>query len=291
MKTLPKKDRRAKTGSNLRGKPLLAHRSKLLAEQQRPLERLARDFQREAKKLFSKADLRTTTELANAVKSEWRQASITVGGDCAKLDAIKASARRKLDRLLAKAVPNYRKLRTLQREHGREHRKLVKGLLGAPTNGKVSVSWDNVLPADGDADEFTAPFPIFNVHTIDEGGHQFGRRVVRTRQSRPLREQYHLQPRLRRNAIHIGLLVVVIQAYDCFESSLVRHPFHDAAVRPIADRRRNPESPQQGHLFGAGQIWVIRNGLSYTSGTIRRDPAAEQRHSSRSNAAVRRFGV
>ena len=170
MATYPKKDRRAKTGSNVPGEPLLAHRSELLAARQRAFGQLARDFQRETKKLFRRADIRAATEIVAEVNKEWRRASLTVGGDSAKVGAIKVSARRKLDRQLDRALPNYRKLLSLQREHSREYRKLVKTVTALPPGARSHIDWGDVLPtANPDVQEFAAPFPLFDAHTIDYG--------------------------------------------------------------------------------------------------------------------------
>jgi hypothetical protein len=168
MTTYPTKERGAETGSNLHGHPLLAHRSILAAARQRPFQRAARELQRRAKKLFSKADLRAAAEIAANVKRECRRTSLTVGGDATKISAMKASARLKLDRLLGRTIPNYRKLQALQREYAREHQKLVKAALRAPLHGEVRLNWDDLVADDHPLQEFTAPFPLFDLHTIDK---------------------------------------------------------------------------------------------------------------------------
>jgi hypothetical protein len=69
MSNYPGKDRRARTGSNLRGQPLLVHRRSELAREAELHERLAREHYRQSGKLFSKKDLRLIAKIASQVKS------------------------------------------------------------------------------------------------------------------------------------------------------------------------------------------------------------------------------
>ena len=74
----PRKDRDARTGSSLRGQPLLAFRQAhqaTLARATKLHERLAREHHRQSRLLFSKADLRRAAEICRQVSREWREAA------------------------------------------------------------------------------------------------------------------------------------------------------------------------------------------------------------------------
>src|SRR5262245_5239405 len=108
----PRKDADARTGSSLRGQPLQAFHQAHQATPARATklhERLAKQHHRQIRPLFSKADLRRAAEIGRQVNREWREASIEAGADSRKVDALKSSARKKLERRLAREFPNYRK--------------------------------------------------------------------------------------------------------------------------------------------------------------------------------------
>jgi hypothetical protein len=166
MSKYPSKDRDARTGSSLRGQPLRAHRETLLKQEARLHERLAREHQRQTKGLFSKADLRHAAEISRQVNREWRLASIKAGVDSARVDVLKLSARRKLERLLARELPNYRQWKTLRRANLREHDKLTTATLASNQAPRTRIDWGDVVAVDGAA-TFGAPFTTFDVQMLD----------------------------------------------------------------------------------------------------------------------------
>ena len=169
MLTDPKKNKAAKTRSNLRNDRLLDHRSKLVAAQDLIYQRKAREYHRQCKKLFSKADLRIAADIVGRARQEWHSSSLKGGSDSEERDARKVQARRKLNRALAAALPGFREWQALKRVHLREHRKLATLHLGAASSARVHVEWGEVLPTDvTDAQDFVAPFPVFDLHTIDD---------------------------------------------------------------------------------------------------------------------------
>lgn len=164
MKTYPVRDKKARTGSNLRSNRLRSNHEKLLAAQQKPLRRLALDYHRQCKKLFSKGDLRLAAEIAGRAEADWRKANLQAGSDVAQWAARKKTARAGLDRLLGRALPQYRQWQALRREHLSEYQKLSDlNLRGLPAG-----RWDVIGPPPaGPVRSFIAPFNTYDVYTID----------------------------------------------------------------------------------------------------------------------------
>lgn len=163
------KPRRAKTASDDRGDRLLAHRLKLVAAQDAPHRRLLREYQRQCRKLFSKADLRTAADVVGRISKELHSSNPKIGSDSDERDARKVQARRKIDRLLAAALPSFRQWQALRKAHQREHRKLARLQFSRASSERVHVEWGDIVPTDDvDVQDFVAPFPVFDVHTIDE---------------------------------------------------------------------------------------------------------------------------
>jgi hypothetical protein len=168
MTRYPRKDRDARTGSSLRDQPLLAlHEAQqaTLARATKLHERLAREHHRQSRPLFSKADMRRAAEIGRQVNREWREASVKAGSDSLKVDALKLSARNKLERMLGRDLPNYRKWRTMRRAHLREHEKLTQTTLTASRVAGIRIGWGDLLPLEGTAQEFVPPFNSFDVET------------------------------------------------------------------------------------------------------------------------------
>ena len=171
MLTYPKKDARAKTGSNLRRNPLLPHRAALNAERDGPFQGLASAFNRQTRRLFSKADRRHAAEIAQRVREDFRRASLELRGAAAKIAALKASARRMLDRQLSRALPSYRQLQAHQKQHAREYARLAKVVPAWFPTGEAHIAWGDLVEAEPEGlQEFTAPYPLFDVHTVDPHG-------------------------------------------------------------------------------------------------------------------------
>ena len=169
MPKYPRKDKRARTGSNIRSQPLLAHRRKELAREGELHEQLARKHHGQSRKLFSKADLRLAAKITNQVTSEWRQASVKLGGDSARLDALKLSARKKLQRLLGQRIGKYRESQAMRRAHLREHRKLTTTTLASIPAAASHLAWGDITTTLTAGQEFTPPFTVFDVQTIENG--------------------------------------------------------------------------------------------------------------------------
>ena len=163
----PRKDRDARTGSNLLGEPVLAHRKAQLAREAQVHERLAKEYFRQSKKLFSKRDLRRAAAIAAQANREWRKASIEAGSESTRIDGLKLTVRRKMERALAREAGNYRQWKTIQRSHLRDQNKARTTTMVSSIPGAV-IDWGDVLTVDpGSAQEFTAPFTTFDVQPID----------------------------------------------------------------------------------------------------------------------------
>jgi len=165
MKTYPLKEKRSKTGSNLRANHLRTNHKKLQGAQERPLRRLTLEYQRQCKKLFSKADLRLADAIASDVRSDWQKSNLQSVGDAAQWEERKKNARARINRRLAKALPQYRQWQALRRSHLRGYQKLASVSLGPLGR------WDVVAPPPvGPVRSFSAPFNTYDVYTIDDSG-------------------------------------------------------------------------------------------------------------------------
>jgi hypothetical protein len=167
----PRKDPDARTGSSLRGQPLQAFHQAHQAAPARATklhERLAKEHRRQSRRLFSKADLRRAAEIGRQVNRDWREASVKAGGDSMKVDALKLSARKKLERRLAREFPNYRQWKTLRKANLREHDKLRTTTLAAHRARGARLVWGD-LGAIGAPTTFAAPFTTFDVQLIEQG--------------------------------------------------------------------------------------------------------------------------
>lgn len=169
MTKYPRKDRYAKTGSSLRGQPLLAHREARLKQDTRRHGRLAKAYYGQIRKLFSKADLRRAADISRQVNGEWRKASLAAGGDADRVDALKLAARKKLERLLAREFPNYRQWKAMQRAHLREQDKLATSTLASGHAAGTHIDWGNLVTLESATAQFVAPFTTFDVQLIDWG--------------------------------------------------------------------------------------------------------------------------
>ncbi len=169
MTRYPRKDPDARTGSSLRGQPLLAYHQAELARATKLHERLAKEHHRQSRKLFSKADLRRAAEIGRQVNREWREASVKAGGDSLKVDALKLSARKKLERMLGRDLPQYRQWKTMQRAQLREHARLTQTTQAASHVAGIHIDWGDLAPLEGTAQEFVPPFTSFDVETTSSG--------------------------------------------------------------------------------------------------------------------------
>lgn len=171
MDRYPRKDRDARTGSNLPGTFLQDHRRGVLAGAAKPFERLSRERHRLEKALFSRADLRRVREIGREVYREWREASLRAGGEAPRVDALKLAARKKFERVVAREFPQYRQWKTLRRAHLGAHAKLRAGEARAANRvGNASLQWGRPGDPGSTARVFTPPFTTFDVDTLDLGG-------------------------------------------------------------------------------------------------------------------------
>jgi len=162
----PNKTKQTKTKSNSGRAALLA---KLLAENDAPYQQRAREYQRLFKKLFSKADVRTAVEIIGRVRNEWQAASLKAGSDSRSRDAGKVLARKKINRLLAAALPGYRHWQALKKAHLRGHQQLAEDRLAEFASDNVHVEWGDIVATDDLAgQDFVAPFQVFDSETIDD---------------------------------------------------------------------------------------------------------------------------
>lgn len=166
MSNYPRKDANARTGSNLRGQPLLVQSRSELRRQAELHERLAREYHRQSGKLFSKQDLRLISKIASEVVGDWRQASVRVGGDSARIATLKTAARRKFDRLVSREFPNFAKAKVMRRAQLREHGKLSATAVASFHHAHNHIDWGDLATTFTDCAEFVPPFTSFDVQTI-----------------------------------------------------------------------------------------------------------------------------
>jgi hypothetical protein len=166
MSNYPKKDTGARTGSNLRGEPLLVLIRNKLGKDSELHDKLAREYHRQSGKLFSKKDLRLMSKIASEVVGEWRQVSVRVGGDSARIAELKTAARRKFDRLVGRALPNYAKAKAMRRAQLREHGKLSANALAGFHDAHNHIDWGDLTATLTDCAEFVPPFTSFDLQSI-----------------------------------------------------------------------------------------------------------------------------
>lgn len=164
----PIKDTRAETGSNVPENALLMHRAQLTREREESLQKITSDYKRKAKSLFTAADARVASRLADEVKADFYRKSLATIGDYQSVTDLKNAARKDLDRQLGKVLPHYRELKSLSRQFGKAHEKVVKTTMAGPPVGEISLHWKD-FPVLGALDtyDFIAPYPLFDVHTVD----------------------------------------------------------------------------------------------------------------------------
>ncbi len=168
MATYPKKEKGARTGSSRGDDRLLAYRSKALESHNLLFRREARDYQRRCKEVLSRADRRTVADIVRRTKADWYQADLAVASDPAKRDALKLRARQTVNRLLGRALPGFRRWRAIRQAHLTAHRRLTKRFPGGVISHPLDIGWGGVLPpAAAETQEFVAPFPDYDVHTVD----------------------------------------------------------------------------------------------------------------------------
>jgi hypothetical protein len=166
MSNYPRKDTDARTGSSLRGEPLLVLIRNELGKDTELHDKLAREYHRQYGKLFPKKDLRLISKVASEVVGEWRQASVSVGGDSARIAELKTAARRKFDRLVGRALPNYATAKAMRRAQLREHRKLSANALAGFHDAHNHIDWGDLTATLTDCVEFVPPFTSFDVQSI-----------------------------------------------------------------------------------------------------------------------------
>lgn len=166
MSNYPRKDAGARTGSNLRGEPLLVLIRNELGKDAELHEELAREQQRQSGKLWSKKDLRLVSGIASEIVGEWRQASVRVGGDSARIAELKAAARRKFDRSVGRALPNYARAKAMRRAQLREHGKLSANALAGYYDAHNHIDWGDLTATLTDCAEFVPPFTSFDMQSI-----------------------------------------------------------------------------------------------------------------------------
>ena len=160
MKTLPKPDRRAKTGSNLKlaAKPMPRPR---LTPAEKALQAAQRLYRGELTRLLPAAQRRKIKTLAAAARAEWQKQGRTVDGDLARRDALKVAARQALQRQLVRTVPGYRAALALQKKYHAERQRLLRPGLAVVAGLPVLTGWP-VAPVD-EMQSYQPPFPLYEI--------------------------------------------------------------------------------------------------------------------------------
>ena len=169
MNRYPRKDRFSRTGSHLRGSPVLAHRQAELNRATNFRDRLSKEQSRLERSLFTTAELRRVAAIGQRVNREFREASVKADGESLRIEAMKLAARKKLERMIARDFPQYRQWKAMRRAHLRAHGKLTQ-LEQAPSHfANASIDWDAVFELETTAKTVVPPFTTFDVQTIDFG--------------------------------------------------------------------------------------------------------------------------
>lgn len=170
MRTLPRQDRRSRTGSSLRGAPIRAHRERLVRKAVRPVAQVMRAYTEACRKLLSRKQVQRIAAALEEVKHEWRQASLKARGNGKKLGALKDDARRAFRRLAARTVPRFKAWQKLRTAFLRDLTRVTSTAFSGVAGPRLSVAWGDLLPLDPPpgATTFRPPFPAFDVQLIDD---------------------------------------------------------------------------------------------------------------------------
>lgn len=167
MALYPFKDADARTGSNVRGNVLATHHEARREAHRLRHDKLVRQERRALASLLTKAQLRTLAKIGAAVRADLREATIAARGDVAQIAAMRAAARRKLVRLLAREAPAVTQWRSQRRAQVRAHRSLLDADVALVGSGSDHFVWgDFVLDADSSTQEFVPPFTTFDVQSL-----------------------------------------------------------------------------------------------------------------------------
>jgi hypothetical protein len=171
MTLIPKKDRLARTGSNLRSKSSPALDALAPADLNQPLRQLERAFRRTRAKLIKPSDRRAADALICATEAAWQRACLEVDGDSDQRQALKIIARNKLQKTLTRSISGYRTYLALKRQYLKQRHRLVGAIAGAARLRGATLDL-RVLPPSlaTDVQEFVAPFPRYETQTGDIHG-------------------------------------------------------------------------------------------------------------------------
>lgn len=154
--------------SNLRTGALHAERARLQAPRTKSRLERSQAFHARARALFSPDDLKTGAALTRQHFADWHRTSVATI-DAAKRDADRVTMRQRLNRQLLSGLPHYRKYHELKQGFLKDHGQLATAELLAAGHRDTHVNWgDVVATASPDAQDFVAPFTVYDVHKDDE---------------------------------------------------------------------------------------------------------------------------
>jgi hypothetical protein len=167
-KTLPfpANDKRAKPGSNVRGKVLAAYHAKEQAEIRARLARHRKAYQLKAKKLLTKTELREATTTVKRLRHEYQASNLKLGSDAAKWEANKASYRNRVRQFFTRSLPKYREVMALAQAAREEFQKLLPAELHRVAPG-VSLNLGDLPTFELTAQTFSPEFPLFDLWLED----------------------------------------------------------------------------------------------------------------------------
>jgi hypothetical protein len=158
----PAPDKRAKTGSNVRGRKALAALQREFKAKVSKITREQRAWRARFRKLFSKADVRVAAELIAQTRHGLRVANLKSGSATAAWDENKLRARKRLERELTRALPGYREWRGQLRAKLRAPAG-AGPIAFAPGGLDIHVDIDDVAPVNPGVMVFTPPFGNYEV--------------------------------------------------------------------------------------------------------------------------------
>lgn len=170
MPDFPKKDTAAQTRSNLSGKLVAQLHEMTKASNRLALPRLEREFRRARAGLIKPADRKVAARLFRDAEAAWQRASLAAGGDADRRSQLKAGARDKLERSLARLLPGFRAYRALRRDYLRQRGK-IRGSAGTVADRGLTLglgALENNFTVD--IQEFSVPYPRYERLTGDLAG-------------------------------------------------------------------------------------------------------------------------
>jgi hypothetical protein len=158
-------DKHARFGSNLKAHKQLAEADRALFDRRhKRVQAAARAFDRRRKALVTKRAIAAAARLLGEQRQSYYQTLVKAHGNSKVIAQARARLRAAADRALRASVPRFADYEALRDRFLREHSSLVDAHVRKPLTGLTFEHGTIAHPGGTPFDEFTAPFPLFDVN-------------------------------------------------------------------------------------------------------------------------------